>query len=257
MQHAIIRATRQIVQAAAGFVYPPCCPLCATPRPDDESEHVLWNEFCATCREVLTVSDENFCRRCGVPLGPYVDGSVDCMECRRRRFAFRRVIRLGVYTERLRQVCIRCKESGAESLTAALAHLIGETRCEDLTEAGVELVVPVPQYWIQRMFRRHNAAATLAEVLARTLKVEFSRNILRKVRLTPDQSSLPSDRRVTNLRDAFRVRRGALISGRTVLLVDDILTTGTTANECARVLRQAGAQQVVVAVAAVVPKGRV
>ncbi|MCH7988719.1 MAG: ComF family protein, partial [Planctomycetes bacterium] len=112
------------------------------------------------------------------------------------------------------------------------------------------LVVPIPQYWTRRFQRSHNPAETQGRVLAHRLQVEFHTHILTKVRMTPVQSSLTASQRRTNLRGAFRVRRASELKGRSVLLVDDVFTTGTTANEASKVLRTAGAERVVVAVSA-------
>lgn len=108
---------------------------------------------------------------------------------------------------------------------------------------------PVPTYWLQRFSRRQHAAETLAHVWARRLQVPQAPHILRKVRWTPPQARLTPSQRRTNLRQAFAARRDAL-SGASVLLADDVLTTGTTAHEAARQLRLAGAGKVVVAVIA-------
>jgi predicted amidophosphoribosyltransferase len=90
----------------------------------------------------------------------------------------------------------------------------------------------------------------LARALAKRLKVSFDPRQVVKVRRTPKQSTLPRTDRLTNLRDAFRLRRPGAIQGRNVLLVDDVLTTGTTANRICRLLRKAGARCITVAVLA-------
>ncbi|MEX1096485.1 MAG: phosphoribosyltransferase family protein, partial [Planctomycetales bacterium] len=115
--------------------------------------------------------------------------------------------------------------------------------------ADAACVVPVPHHWTDRLRGRPNAAETVALVLARRLRVEFAGSILCKTRRTPAQASLTPAQRRTNLRRAFRAR-GRIPAGITVLLVDDILTTGTTAHEAARHLRSAGAERVLVAVLA-------
>ena len=89
---------------------------------------------------------------------------------------------------------------------------------------------------------------TLAETLASLVRVPVRFDLLRKIKKTPKQALLPVTTRKTNLRGAFGMSGGATLDGATVLLVDDILTTGTTAHECAKVLQQAGAAKVYVAV---------
>ena len=172
--------------------------------------------------------------------------------CPRRRWVFESVERLGVYSGALREACIRGKSRGGESLAAALAEWFWECRGWSLAEREIDLVVPVPQHWSKRLIESHNQAETVAEVLARRLRVNLHRHILAKVRRTPDQSSLSAARRQTNLCGAFRVRKKGKLAGAHVLLVDDVLTTGTTADQASRALRQAGVGRVSVAVLAVV-----
>ncbi len=155
----------------------------------------------------------------------------------------------------MRLACLRAKSATQAPLAAALANLLWLTEREDLTAAAVDLVVPVPQFLTRRLARPHHAAETISRVLAQRLGRPHSRTLLRKIRFTADQSELSLAERQVNLKDAFTVwPRARSLIGKTVLLVDDILTTGSTANECARTLRRAGAERVVVAVIAkVVP----
>lgn len=188
-----------------------------------------------------------------MPAGPYVDTSDGCTECRKRHFRFDRVIRLGVYEDSLRAACIRGKSSGGTALAAALAALLWNKQLAQFVEFKPDVIVAVPQFWLQWLTRPHHQAVTIAEVLAERLQTPFCNRLVRKVRNTVDQSSLPESERLRNLTDAFQTRRNTQLKDRRVLLVDDILTTGTTANEIARVIRKAEASKVAVAVIAVVP----
>ena len=192
----------------------------------------------------------NSCSRCGAPVGPYLDTTNGCIHCRRDRFHFEQVICLGAYDGRLRSACQRAKENFGRPLATALAGFLWEHQRATLEQAGVDLVAAVPHHWTRRVWSNHNTSETLAEALAHRLKVGFDSNILAKVRSTPSQVSLPSYRRRSNLRRAFRVRGKPALADLTILLVDDVLTTGTTANEVSRALRQSGAERVVVAVLA-------
>jgi ComF family protein len=174
--------------------------------------------------------------------------------CCAERFHFERVIRLGLYEDSMRAACIRAKSATQSPLAAALANLLWLTELTDLMAADVDLVVPVPQFVTRRIARPHHAAETISRVLAQRLNRPRHHTLLRKIRLTADQSELPRAERRVNLRDAFSVwPRARSLTAKTVLLVDDLLTTGSTANECARTLREAGAKKVFVAVLAVVP----
>jgi ComF family protein len=159
-----------------------------------------------------------------------------------------------LYNDVLRTACIRAKAATQSPLAAALANFLWLQECHEFDSASVDLVVPVPRHWTKHLMLPHHAAETISRVLARRLGKPHVRGLLRKIRWTPDQSDLTATNRKLNLKDAFAVRpRPRSLAGKTVLLVDDILTTGTTANECTRALLHAGAAKVIVAVVAVVP----
>ena len=248
-----VAAATELWQSAVDFAYPPHCGYCNTALCGMEDADCPGTALCDTCRDAIVCDAGDWCQRCGQPVGPYLDTSNGCANCHRSQFSFDSVVRLGLYDGRLREACIRGKSPGSESLAAALAHQLWKRHQATLEEANLDLIIPVPQHWTQRITRPHNQALTLAQVFSRRLQVEFSRHILCKIRRTPDQSSLTAQQRRVNQRGAFRVRGVPSLAGLSVLLVDDILTTGTTANESSKVLRRAGAKRVVVAVAAVVP----
>ncbi len=126
--------------------------------------------------------------------------------------------------------------------------------------AECDLVVPVPLHRQRLMARRFNQAAILAQDVALAGKLEFQPEVLKRERPTLSQVGLTRDQRRRNLQGAFAVpgKTKALLSGKSVLLVDDVITTGTTIESCARVLKRAGAKQVnVVAVAMVTDDSRI
>jgi predicted amidophosphoribosyltransferase len=134
-----------------------------------------------------------------------------------------------------------------------LASLLWKEKQDHIDEFAADVVVPVPQFWLHRFTRAHHQALTMAEVLAEQIGVRCDERAVRKTRRTVDQSSLPRAKRLSNLKQAYGVRSNHQFIGRRVLIVDDILTTGTTSNEVAKVISKAGAIAVAVAVIAVVP----
>lgn len=247
MLSSATRNLRSLWEATLEFVYPQRCVFCGG-EDDDVAEVPCVNALCSHCCQQLAPRIDNPCARCGAPAGPYLDASRDCVHCRKDRFRFHSVIRLGVYQGPLRIACLRGKEPQGRNLSAALADLLWVKENDAFAREQIDVVVSVPQFWTRRMLRTHYAAETLAQVLARRLKRECATPILRKVRNTAQQVNLPATKRRENLRRAFRVARGVNLSDACVLLVDDVLTTGSTASEAARALRQAGAARVVVAV---------
>jgi ComF family protein len=150
----------------------------------------------------------------------------------------------------LRDATLRMKSAAGEGLADAMGRVLAETVCPRLKDAGIELVVPVPLHWRRQWVRGYNQAAALAREFAHELNAEFAPRVLRKVRHTPQQFQPSAAARRENVKGAFRAGPGARLAGRCVLLVDDVMTTGSTVAEVAKTLRGAGAGRVLVAVLA-------
>jgi predicted amidophosphoribosyltransferase len=247
-------AWRRLSRDAIDFVYARSCVRCKVPLPAADERFraagTPGDRFCPECYALLSCAIVRACARCGAPVGPYLDTSGGCRHCRRDRFQFERVFALGAYEGELRECCMRAKQAFEEPLTAGLTDLLWEAHSEVWRRLGLDLVVPIPHHWTERLVRRHLPATTISRVMARRLMVPVVLHILSKSRRTPAQSSLTPARRRTNLQNAFRIAGRARLDGLTILLADDILTTGATADRAAQVLRHAGARAVYVAVLA-------
>ena len=211
--------------------YPRECTVCAAPVGGAEGA-----AFCAACDGRLEWGKAPFCPRCGA--GP---AEADCAECRGKEILFAGATALGRYEGGLREAVLRLKFRGSRHL----ADEFGRRLAERIGRA-FDLVVPVPMSRWKILFRGYNAAELVAGRLARHARLPFRRGALRKVRRTRPQAELPLEERLGNPKGAYRARpvRGV------VLLVDDVLTTGATANACTEALRQAGATEVHLAVVA-------
>jgi ComF family protein len=227
-----------------GLVYPGLCLTCGRPLGARD------DGFCQRCRELLFEDSSSACPGCAATVGAFgiVDGH--CPNCREEGFAFAAALRLGAYDGLLRQVVLRLKDRRGEGL----AELIGERWAKRAPRAfaavEVDGIVPVPLHFWRRMLRGYNQSAALARGLARGLGLSCVRGWLRRVRHTPRQTAQTAAGRRDNVRGAFAVRGGAPVVGRSLLLVDDVMTTGATAHEAARALRAAGAARVSVAILA-------
>jgi ComF family protein len=203
--------------------------------------------FCDACRTRLFTDPHPTCPYCAATVGPYGTHDGRCPTCRDETFAFERVVRLGVYDGPLRDVILMLKHHSNEGL----AELVAETwarQARALFDAlNVDAVVPVPLHWWRRWWRGYNQSAALAHGIAGVLGLPLQTAWLRRVRNTPMQTRMSLAGRRENVRGAFRVRGGVSVRGRSILLVDDVLTTGATAGEAARVLHHGGCQRVVVA----------
>ncbi len=195
------------------------------------------------------------CRICGEKLFcSFVDTGDGplCGMCRRAEPRFKRAVAFGAYEGALRDVIHLFKYNGIKPAGKLLGRLLhGAAAAMALPDSMI--VIPVPLWSGKRQTRGFNQAEAIARAFlafqgARSIQLDT--DILARTRDTVSQTGLTRHQRRANVRGAFKVLRPERVKDRTVLIVDDVMTTGTTAGECARVLRRAGAQEVFVATVA-------
>jgi ComF family protein len=174
----------------------------------------------------------------------------DCYDCRGRKFLFQSARALGTYQGPLRDAVLRIKHYFHEPLAAALGHRLAEHIREQAFDGEIDLIAPVPMHWLKRLWRGTNAPDTLARSAAEVLGLPAIGDLLVCRRVLRRQATLPANERRRNVRHAYRVGWPYNLQGARVLLIDDVVTSGATAHEAARALRQSGATAVYVAAVA-------
>jgi ComF family protein len=234
------------VEAVGGLVLPWDCPVCGG---DGEGGSA---PFCNDCRAELLGAAGDACPRCAAPVGPWGVRDEGCRECRNRPLGFDAALALGPYQGPIRDLCLRLKHEPGAWVAPWLGRLLPAARpaLKGLARSAA-VVVPVPLHWRRQWARGYNQSEELARGLAAALGLPTAR-ALRRVRATALSAGLGRAERARSLRGAFavRARRASDVKGRTVLLVDDVLTTGATCGAAARTLKQAGATRVVAVVIA-------
>lgn len=219
------------LRAVLDLIYPRECAVCSGALAAGGA-----TAFCDACDSRLEWGRPPFCPRCGA--GGW---GGDCAECRGKELHFTGATALGRYEGALRETILRLKFRGSRHLADDFGR-----RLAGRLGRRFDGVAPVPMSRWKLLVRGYNAADLLAERVARHSGLPYLAGLLRKVRRTRPQADLSLEERLTNPRGAYRARR---IRG-SILLVDDVLTTGATANACAEALRQAGASDVHLAVLA-------
>jgi len=250
-----ITQSHRCLQSGLDVLFPKVCPLCAREEEEEEQQQPTSADevvslFCSDCHAQLLRDTRAQCLRCGAPVGPNLPPQAGCTHCQKDNFRFRHVYALGLYDELLKAAILKAKQPGTEPLAIALLDTLWERKQLELQNLHTDIVVPVPQHWLERITRAHHSPTTIGQQLAKQLRVEYASQLLYKSRRTAKQSSLTPTERRKNLLRAFKVRKGTGIADAKILLVDDVLTTGSTANEVAKTLRQAGAKEVNVVVIA-------
>jgi ComF family protein len=212
------------------------CAACSAPLDTPTAGPV-----CASCWASVLSMPGPLCRRCGDSLGVWRSTSAVvacCPRCRRGRLALDRAAAMGAYEGSLKAIVHAFKFDGLRSLATPLATLMC-TRGGDVL-AGADAVVPVPLHVFRRWRRGFNQAADLAVRLGPPMV-----RALRRRRATTPQSGLPASQRHRNVRGAFVLTAAARgLAGQTVVIVDDVCTTGATIEACARALKAAGCREV-------------
>ncbi|MCC6418403.1 MAG: ComF family protein [Gemmataceae bacterium] len=239
---ALAAAGRVLLQGFGLLLYPNACRACTAALAPDAGA------FCPACRGALLADTAWACPRCAATVGPYAHVADGCPACRDEHFAFDRALRLGVYAGLVRDVVLRLKHYSGEPLAEAVGDLWAAHAAAALRALRADVVVPVPLHWRRRWRRGYNQSEALGRRLAVALGVPCRPRWLRRVRATKTQHYLDtvSDRQA-NVRNAFAVRAGADVRGKTVLLVEDVMRTCSTVHEAARPLHAAGAARVAVA----------
>ena len=219
---------------------------------------LLWPAVCINCRRSTSETDRglcqdcwdrllacaggDYCRRCGRDASKFALVQGTCPDCQGREIYFDSIARCGVYGQALQTMILGFK-NGKTELDSVLSFLANAALEGSGFSAEIELFVPVPLHWSRRLARGYNQSCILAAKLRHpTARISTDLVRIRRTRLQPVAASAVA--RARNVAGAFAVRRGHDFTGRRICLIDDIKTSGSTLNECARVLKQAGASRV-------------
>lgn len=229
------------------LLYPPACVLC-----HKSACHQPGILICAACRSTMPRSQAPVCDRCGVTLPGAFDAVVRCQSCQRHPRAFHLARAPWHYAGSIQEAIQQFKYQRRWRIGSWLATEMASCARRSLPLDDIETVVPVPSHWLKRRLRGRDPSRDLSQALSRLLEKPHHPTALRQTRWTHTQTRLSWMGRFRNVRRAFAAR-GRLVHDKTVLLVDDVLTSGATAHACAQALREAGARRVFVLTAARTP----
>jgi ComF family protein len=229
--------------ALSSLFYPPTCVVCS-----GNAERLEY--LCASCRSRVPRIVAPFCAKCSEPFFGAITQTFNCANCEHRILHFDCAV--AAYRSRgpVRKLVHDFKYGRQRHLRYPLAEWLGETLSDPrLRGRRFDVIVPVPLHPARERERGFNQAALLAELLAAKAALPL-RAVLERIRYTTTQTAYDRAERMENLHDAFRLRKNRDVRELRVLLIDDVLTTGSTLSECARVLKAAGAISVHAATAA-------
>jgi len=236
----------EIISRFIDIIFPPKCPICLK---------FLWNNaakqgdrtipLCHACFEGFTEIRSPLCPVCRIPFASLSEEDHLCEDCLRKRPFFDALGAPYRYQGSIMEAIHQLKYVGKTYLVEALGPLLASFARDWLQGAADGVMMPVPLHPKRLRERRFNQSLLLARCVASELGLDLDFLTLRRVRYTRRQTGLKSDERRRNVRNAFELVDPGKVRDRTVILVDDVATTGSTLNECARVLKRSGCDKVV------------
>jgi len=228
------RALFNPFRGLVSLFYPTGCAACAAPVESGEN-------LCPACADRASRIVPPFCAKCSQPFEGAITDAFTCANCEGRGLH----VEAAVSVYRSRGVIRKVIHDFKYGRQLHLRHLIGRWLIEAMDDSRLagrpfHLIVPVPLHPARKRERGFNQAQLLARELRRAGDIPLG-DVLQRIRYTTTQTQFDRSERMENLRGAFRLRQGCDVQGFRILLVDDVLTTGSTLSECACVLKKAGA----------------
>ncbi len=220
-----------------GNIYCICCG-----KPIDES---AFYSLCPSCVRILSWANRDNCEKCGKPLNLHSTGG-QCEDCRNEERPFEKGFTCVRYGHTERELVHELKYKEKPYLAAPFGQLMYERLAVECIDE--DLIVPVPMSREKEKQRGYNQAALLAKAISKKQGKPCHPHLLKRIKDTTPMSRLSASERRENVQDVFALKKGneSMVSGKSVLLVDDVFTTGSTAAGCTEVLLDAGASCVYV-----------
>jgi len=221
------------------YFFPPRCLLC-TERIERQAGVLI----CSSCLSAITCIESSSCPRCGKPFLTENGDDHWCGACLESESLLTIVRALGRYEDRMRSLIHLIKYKQTFAAISVIGYLLDRHTRWDAELAAHDIIVPVPLHKRRLRQRGFNQAVHWGALVSKKYRIPLARQLLERTKWTTPQVTLRGDRRKTNVRNAFRVLESSNVRHASVLLVDDVYTTGATVQECARMLQKAGAFRV-------------
>lgn len=226
------------------LILPTQCKICNQPLERFEEKFI-----CSDCWTKVELYSSPQCYQCGKGLADslkHIQQPI-CRECKTEKRYFYQARPVGHYRGVLKESILLFKFGKKTALRKAMGNLLIDylkTQIEMVKE--IDLILPVPLHWWRKYQRGFNQSELLSVSISRYFQLRLLNNVLCRIKATIPQSALKRNKRLNNIKDAFVVKQPNKVADKTILLIDDVYTTGATVNECAKVLTKAGAKRVYV-----------
>lgn len=221
--------------AAVDFLYPSCCAVCG--RLIESPSGVL----CPVCADTIQPLTAPYCERCSSPLSHIMES---CDVCAGRTFHFTSARTATVFDESIQRMIHLLKYRRRRYIGHYLGEMLGKTVVQASWFAHIDILIPMPLHRTRMRERGYNQSEYVAQGVSAVTQRPVHTRLVERTRPTRSQTTLTPEERKTNVHGAFRVIDAGMVSGKHIALVDDVLTTGSTFDSCARVLLAGGAAAV-------------
>ncbi len=219
------------------LIYPSFCIFCEKPLSLDE------NYCCEPCVKALPMLRTPLCPKCASELPPFLARKSRCSSCRNITAYYDQGIAFFRYEDKIKTLLQHVKFSKKSWYLKIFLKFLSEIKFP-ISLGDYDMLVPVPMDSKRLREREFNQSELIAELIGRTKNAPPVESLLKKVRKTAPQSLLHRNERLVNLTEAFQVKKRFNLKNKKILLIDDVMTTGATINECARSLKEKGAKRV-------------
>lgn len=232
------RTIKEIASHTIDLIYPPACPICGRPAPFEEGIRL---PVCPECEKDLSKTGSNCCMKCGKPLQD--ETAEYCYDCSKTHHLYTQGAAAFAYTDGIKQSIYRYKYKNRREYAAYYAKQIYENCGGRMSTWKADVLIPVPLHSSKLWKRGFNQAELIAEHLSKLTGIPVDGEVLVRSRKTIPMKNLDDQERIENLKNAFHIKDN-VVEYNKVILVDDIYTTGTTIDECTKVLMDRGASNV-------------
>lgn len=234
-----------ITEGVVNLIFPLDCRICEKPIRESKGYSI-----CENCFKTIELIDKPYCVKCGKPFLISTDSfkqdrEILCADCKRKKYSFEFARSVGIYRGVLRECIHLFKYYGEKKLAEPLGELLIDylVRNQEFKK-GIDLIIPVPLHKNDLKERGFNQSILLSRVIGNYFSIPVKEEILIKKKLTSSQVNLSKKEREKNILKVFSVNKPAEIREATILILDDIFTTGSTVEECAKELKKAKAKNI-------------
>jgi len=233
------RPSRLWLTSLLDLLYPRACEGCGGRLTDQDGRFL-----CLDCLSQTQIIQPPFCSICGQPISGFIDFDYVCHRCSDSPAFYDHARSCALYDGVIRDLLLNYKYYNGLWMVPDFLMLLSACLETHYDLRHLDGFIAVPLFHTKKRERGYNQAALLAQALSRAYKKPFFNHFLKKNRRTKTQTKLTPAKRKSNVEDAFEVKRGTWLEERRLVLIDDVMTTGATVNECARVLKGAGATKI-------------